>query len=146
MEAMRTMISSGFGIASTPPPLTAPLGRIRHALPRGALLCTPPVDAGADWAYELENLGARLDLAKLERSVSRAVPGTRLRVQEDPRSRQYSPILLVPKIPRVWPGRVDYALVLVMLASTLAFVLVQFREHLFDFRTLEELGEVPGTE
>jgi hypothetical protein len=143
---MRTLISAGFGIATTPTSTAKTTSRLEKALPRGALLHTPPVDAGLDWEYALENLGARVDFAALGRSVARAVPGTRFRAQEDPRSRQYSPILLVPKVPRAWPGQIDYAILALMVFATVAFVFLQFHEHLFDFRTLEEMGEVPDLE
>jgi hypothetical protein len=135
----RTRVSSGFGIAAAPSePSKAVTTAIRHALavlPTGTIITGDPVDAGPLWEVPLGNVGTRIT-DDVTRCVRRRVLGARLELRHDIRTQQFYPVLLIPKRAPAWPGRADYVILLLMAGMVMAFLAVQYRERLWDLRTI----------
>jgi len=129
--------TGGFGVARRPAKSDdwahQSLARAVGCLPAGAEI-GPASDNGSAWMYPVTNLRT-VDLCVM-RAVARRVPGASIALQSELDSELYSIALRIPKKPRSWPTGVDYALGLFMLAAVVVFVGLQFREHLFDVRTL----------
>jgi hypothetical protein len=139
--SVRDRVTAGFGIAAAPGTRDSRLEKMKRralgVLPATATVEEDALDEGSEWAFALSGCGARLGYLTDSR-VRLAVAGGRLEMREDSNTKHYRPVLVLPKIARSWPTRVDCAIVLAMVGAVLLFLFATYREHLFDLHHVHE--------
>jgi hypothetical protein len=131
-----TSIVKGVGLASAPNSndsrLALLMKRSREAL---GVSCrtAPAVDEGSAWAFAIT--GCKQINRELVNRIG-AMKGVSLELRQCQETRLFRPFLRIDKTLSQWPGRLDFAIAGLMALVSIGFVALQFREHLWDFRTI----------
>jgi hypothetical protein len=136
MESSTTVHLGACG--ATTPDLTEK--RTSRLLARGCTVLGPlarggaATDEGAVWSFPVTNCRPIEAITFLR--VAR-LGGVSLQMRPCHETRGFKPVLCIRKHAAHWPTRVDFLLVFLMCLAVLAFAVLQYHEHLWDFRTLQ---------
>jgi hypothetical protein len=131
-----TVITGGSGLATMPgisdSRIAALMKRSREALGPTARTA-PAVDEGAVWSFAVTGCSA-IDRNTVTRIGK--LRGASLELRQCHETRLFRPFLRIDKVHDQWFGRIDYFIMTLMVMTIVGFVLIQYREHLWDLRTL----------